>query len=128
VENAAVAQTAKYAAAGMDPEKVAVGQRIREARLKADLSQFELAKLLDITGGAVGQWELGITIPKAQTIGKLTKLLGVSYEWLMNKEGRKIDAVRTDPEEHMLQLFRKLSDVEQEMVIRQLEGLTRSKR
>jgi hypothetical protein len=28
----------------------------------------------------------------------------------------------------MLQLFRKLSDVEQEMVIRQLEGLTRSKR
>jgi transcriptional regulator with XRE-family HTH domain len=112
----------------MDQEKVQVGLRIKEARDRADMSQNELARLLDITGGAVGQWELGITIPRAQTINRLSEIFGVSPDWLLGKEGRKTDAVRTDPEEHVLQLFGKLSDVEQEIVIRQLEGLTRSKR
>lgn len=118
----------KYAAEGLDPEKLAVGHRIRDAREKLDMSQHELAKLLDITAGAVGQWELGITIPRAQTIIKLTGILGVSYEYLMGKGGRKTAAARTDHEEHVLQLFRKLQDGEQEMIIRQLEGLTRTKR
>ena len=120
--------TQKYAAGGMDPEKVEVGRRIRQAREAKDLSQNDLARHLNLTGGAIGQWELGITIPRAQTIIRLTRLLGVSYEWLMAKGSSKTEIGQDGSEKKVLQLFRKLSGVEQEMVIRQLEGLTRSKR
>lgn len=108
----------------LDPEKVALGRRIREARMGADMSQHDLALRLGITAGAVGQWELGITAPKGQTLQALPALLGVSHEWLAGTAGRSRSLVAaTSEEETVLRHLRKMTKDEQRMLIRQLRGL-----
>lgn len=60
--------------------------RIREAREKANLTQVALAKMVNVTQGAVTQWEHGATMPKLPTLVKLSTALNVSIEYLLGKE------------------------------------------
>jgi transcriptional regulator with XRE-family HTH domain len=114
---------------GKNPVKVQIGHRIREARDARDMSQHDLALVLGVTAGAVGQWELGITIPKTVTMSRLPSILGVSREWLEGEDGKSSMGMQahSKDEEMVLGLFRKLTSDEQGMVIRQLSGLVRSK-
>ena len=59
-----------------------VGQRIRWARERADLSQAELGKSLNVSGGAVAQWETDRTHPSARNLSAVAEFLKVSHEWL----------------------------------------------
>ena len=60
--------------------------RIREAREKANLTQVALAKMVNVTQGAVTQWERGATMPKLPTLMKLSSALNVSIECLLGRE------------------------------------------
>lgn len=112
-----------------DPEKIAIGRRIREARDVADMSQHDLAIKLGVTAGAVGQWELGITIPKSVTLNRLPSILGVSRDWLVGAESRDSRGMQAHgkDEELALSMFRKLQPAEQSMMLRQMSGLLKSK-
>ncbi|PWJ23355.1 DNA-binding XRE family transcriptional regulator [Branchiibius hedensis] len=51
---------------------------LRDAREKAGLTQTQLARLIGVAGGErVSRWELGSSTPRAATIGKLAKALGI---------------------------------------------------
>lgn len=64
-----------------------MGNRIREARKSAKLTQAELAKQVGVTQGAVTQWETGRIAPKLQTMLTLARTLGVSVEYLSGDGG-----------------------------------------
>ena len=49
-----------------------------------EMTQKELADLLNITDKAVSKWERDLAYPDTQTIPKLADILGVSVEELMN--------------------------------------------
>jgi antitoxin CcdA len=57
--------------------------KIRKARNASGLSQAALAKLLDCSPGAVGQWELGMTSPDKTKLVRLTELLDISLDDLL---------------------------------------------
>lgn len=59
-------------------------KRLKEARIRADLSQRELGdKLgLDSGGGRVSQWEGGHKRPTREQLEDIAHMLGTSYEWL----------------------------------------------
>ena len=54
--------------------------RIKEMRNRAGLSQIVLAEILGISQQAVGQWEAGITNPRAELIPQLAKALNCSIQ------------------------------------------------
>lgn len=65
-------------------DRRAMGRRIRAARVNKGLKQVEVATMLEITQGSLSQYELGRTEPKASVLWKMSRLFGVSADWLLN--------------------------------------------
>lgn len=63
-----------------------VGERIREARKKAGLTQEKLGNLAGIAGPTIRRYELGLLNPKLETLEKIAKALGVSVWGLRGAE------------------------------------------
>lgn len=54
--------------------------RLAELRERKGLSQRQLAELLGVTSGAVGNWEAGTRIPRLPMLRKIARVLGVSID------------------------------------------------
>ena len=57
-----------------------IGNKIAEARKKANISQSGLAQRLFISAQAVGKWERGESMPDIITFNRLAEILGVDLE------------------------------------------------
>jgi transcriptional regulator with XRE-family HTH domain len=66
------------------PARRRLGERIKSAREKMGLTQGQVAKILGISRGAVGQWEIGLGAPATERLGMLSGYLGVSLDWLLD--------------------------------------------
>ena len=62
--------------------KAEMGQRIRQIRLRAELRQWELAKLLGTTQSAVHKYEHGV-VPEPRRLVELARIGGTSIEWVL---------------------------------------------
>lgn len=67
--------------------KIAPGNRIKLARLKAGMTQAQLAKVLNVTQGTVGSWEVGIAFPRPRNLVKLSEVLKIPVSELLRKAG-----------------------------------------
>ena len=63
-----------------------IGQRIRELRIDAGISQQKLAEEIGVNRSAVSFWESGINEPKATYIARLATLFGVTSDYLLGLE------------------------------------------
>jgi transcriptional regulator with XRE-family HTH domain len=61
-----------------------LGQRIRSRRERLGLKQLDIANALQISPQAVSKWERGENSPDIAILGALSKLLGVSTDWLLD--------------------------------------------
>ena len=64
-------------------EKQTLGQKISELRKAKNMTQLELANMLNITDKAVSKWERDISCPDINTFPKLAEILGVSVDELL---------------------------------------------
>lgn len=72
--------------------------RIRKARRHAGFSQQTLADRLDVTRGAVANWECADAVPAAMRMGKIARATGVSFEWLATGRGTMLpDSPHEEP-------------------------------
>lgn len=62
--------------------------KIKELRLKAGMTQAQLAKKMNVDQTAVSRWETGDNKPLRKTHKKLAKVLGCTVEELY-EEGEK---------------------------------------
>ena len=60
-----------------------IGQKIKDLRKKADLTQDRLADYLGVSAQAVSKWELGQTAPDLSLIAPLCRVLGVTSDELL---------------------------------------------
>lgn len=60
--------------------------KIKTYRKKMNLTQEQLAEIMDVTVGAVSKWELGLSNPDIMQLPKLAKLFGVSLDVLFSLE------------------------------------------
>ena len=60
--------------------------KLIELRRKNSLSQEALAEQLDISRQAVSRWETGAAMPDAQNLLQMSKLFGVTTDFLLNDE------------------------------------------
>ena len=61
-----------------------IGQNIRALRKKKGLTQAQLGELCGISGGTIGSYENGITIPKRRVVEKIARALEISAERIMD--------------------------------------------
>lgn len=66
----------------------AMGNRLRELRKEAKLTQAKLGKLIGVKPAAVTQWETGKTNLSGENLLKAAQLLGVTPEYLLHGTGK----------------------------------------
>ena len=57
-----------------------LGQRIKELRTDACLTQAQLAKLIEVSQKAVDYWERSVNEPKASYVIKLVRVFNISFD------------------------------------------------
>lgn len=60
--------------------------KIKELRLRAGLTQAQLAKKMNVDQSCVSLWESGKTSPAKKLLRKLAKVLGVPLDELLKEE------------------------------------------
>jgi putative transcriptional regulator len=60
------------------------GQRLRDARVAAGLTQQQLAELAEVQRRTIISAETGKHVPEAEAVARLAKALGVSQERLFD--------------------------------------------
>lgn len=67
-----------------------LGEKIKEARKQAGLSQEQLSEKLGISRSAVAKWEIDKGIPDVDNLKALSQLLGISIDYLLDN-GENLD-------------------------------------
>ena len=62
-----------------------IGERIRNAREKARLTQAELAELVETEANTISRWERGVAGMRAETISKIAAALKISVAYLLGE-------------------------------------------
>jgi len=62
--------------------KEIISVRLRSARLRAGLNQVDLAQLMDVSKGAVGNWESGQNPPSPDKLRLIAEILKTSVQYL----------------------------------------------
>lgn len=96
-----------------------MGDRIKERRIMAHLTQDEFGKLLGVQKSAVAKWENGrVENIKRSTIQRMAEILECSPVYLMgfNKE-EPVNLQLTGAESSILKLFRNLNQEGKEKLI-----------
>lgn len=107
------------------------GELIKEARIRADMTQKQLADILKIPYQGIGQWERGIRKPKIETIRLIAQALGVDVYSLVDfdtasqlLESRENARQQLEPKEQkLLELFAMLNDAGQDKAVERVEEL-----
>lgn len=93
-----------------------IDDRIKSLREKADLTQADLARKLNISRSGVNAWEMGISVPSTQYIVELSLLFGVSTDFLFGLEGKStvnVSGLLDEDVELVVQLIQHLRDKNQ---------------
>ncbi|MDE6952394.1 MAG: helix-turn-helix domain-containing protein [Erysipelotrichales bacterium] len=67
-----------------------LGEKLKEARRQACLSQEQLSEKLGVSRSAVAKWETDKGIPDVDNLKAISKLLNVSVDYLLD-DGEVID-------------------------------------
>ena len=79
-----------------------LGEKIHQLRKGRGMSQEELAGQLTVSRQAISKWELGESIPDTENVVQLSRIFGVSTDFLLNDDyesDNDIPAVKTNSEE-----------------------------
>lgn len=101
------------------------GERIREARIKAGLTQQELAQKIGVKFSAIHKYESGIVVNlKRETVSALATALGVKPSWLMCMDDDPVPSRElTDRQKRFLDILDKAPPETQDLLIDQLESI-----
>ncbi|MGL4607658.1 MAG: helix-turn-helix domain-containing protein [Eubacteriaceae bacterium] len=64
--------------------------RIKEWRIRNNLTQKQLSELLEVNQTAISQWEVGHTMPQAMKLPHLANVLNCKIEELYEEEELEI--------------------------------------
>lgn len=96
-----------------------LSNRLKERREQLGLTQSEVATLLGITPGAVGNYENGVSTPKADVLFKVFDALKCDANYLfqdeMSKRSQEDNATPLEME-HLVKRYRTLDEHGKEMV------------
>ena len=72
-----------------------IGYRISELRKQAGMSQFQLAKILDIATSTLGMYETGKREPSLKVMNRIANYFNVTTDYLLGRPDKKDDDAKT---------------------------------
>ena len=100
-------------------------KRLKEARIRKNMTQEDLAKAVGVTKGAIGNYESGVSSPKESILIKLMEILEVDANYLYQDFIRT--TALTDDELRLLSAYRAADDRAQDDALRTLLDHPRKK-
>ena len=94
--------------------QVAIGNYIAQKRRALNLTQEQLADMLDVSNKTVSKWENGKSMPDYSIIQKLCETIHVTIAELMDGKDAAEDGVRAHDEEQILDLLRRTQELERQ--------------
>ena len=88
----------------MDQKRI--GAFIARCRKEKNLTQMQLAELLEITNQAVSKWETGRGMPDVSLLQPLCDVLGISLNELFSGEHISAEEYKGKAEENISKLFK----------------------
>ena len=98
--------------------------KIKELRLKHNLTQEELGKILNVQKAAVSKYEKGIASPSNEVLKKLSAFFNVSIDYLLDNEPPKNNI--ESEETKLLNGFQSLNTDGQNILLNVLNSLRMS--
>jgi transcriptional regulator with XRE-family HTH domain len=106
------------------------GDRLKRLRINRGLSQTELAESVGLRYAHIGRYERGQSKPSSEMLRRLSDILGVSTDYLLN--GTEEDAAVADLKDRdLLNMFKEVdsySQDEKEFIKKVLDALLTKKR
>jgi transcriptional regulator with XRE-family HTH domain len=103
------------------------GSRLRERREALGLKQGELGKLLGITGSAIGNYENGVSSPKADILYRVFDVLQCDANYLFQDDMTEVEESEQNEQERcLMDSFRRLNPEGQEKVMEYMDDLLAS--
>lgn len=102
-----------------------IGQRIKNLREGQNLSQLELAKIINVSNTAVSQYENGLRTPSDDIKIKLANYFNVSTDYLLGLSDNEKEPTQeewdslTDTQKLIIELMGKLPPEQQDELVRQ---------
>lgn len=104
---------------------MSIGSRIKERREQLGLTQVQLAELLGITKGAVGNYETDVNSPKASTLYKVFDVLHCDANYLFQDEMSEAPSLSWE-ENALLSSFRRLNEEGRERLLETADDMVQS--
>lgn len=108
---------------------MSLASRIKDSRKLKGYTQNDLAKIMDVKAATISAWEVGRNEPSIEMLKKLSKVLGVSFDYLtgtMDESGeeplsmnQKLVAYSIDPD---------ISDEERQAIIEMVQAAKKFRR
>ncbi len=80
----------------MENLNVIIGKKLFNLRKRNKLTQAELAEKLNYSDKAISKWEKGESLPPVEVFYKISKLYGVSLDYIIGDETVEPQPIKTD--------------------------------
>ncbi len=98
----------------MDQSKI--GRFIAERRKSANLTQAQLAEMLNITDRAVSKWETGKTMPDSSIMLELCAILGITVNDLLSGEVVLMDNYNKELESNLIEMVKQKEQADKRLL------------
>lgn len=107
---------------------MSIGSRIKERREELGITQIQLAELLGVTKGAIGNYETDANSPKASILYKVFDVLKCDANYIFQDEMDSPETKKAPSakDETLLDLFHQLNGEGQDRLMTEAEILVRS--
>lgn len=106
---------------------MSIGSRIKERREELGITQTQLAEMIGVTKGAIGNYETDANSPKASIMYKIFQVLQCDANYLYQDEiGEAESNMLLQEERGLLKMFRDLNSEGKEKLIDYADDLVRS--
>lgn len=105
---------------------MSIGSRIKERREQLGITQVELAAMIGVTKGAIGNYETDANSPKASIMYKVFDALKCDANYIYQDEILKTKNAPSEKDEALLNMFHKLNDEGKEQLLDFADSLVRS--
>lgn len=104
------------------------GSRLRERREELKLKQSELGKMLGVTGSAIGNYENGVSSPKADILYRVFDVLKCDANYLFQDEMESKNSAMPEKDIALIKLFHNLNEEGQEKLLDYADDLVQSEK
>lgn len=80
----------------MENLNITIGKKLLYLRKKSKLTQAELAEKLNYSDKAISKWEKGESLPSVEVFYKISKLYGVSLDFIIGDETAAPQPIKND--------------------------------